>query len=194
MREKDKMDISTRFPHARILVVDDSVFDRRLISIAMKKAGFHKIMTADDGAEAVQKTYDFCPDLVLLDLNMPNLDGFGYCEMVRNDKTLPRMPIIVQTAMKNRQSWMHALSCGADDFLTKPLDMAELTLRICVHIEHFYMLRDLENMCDYLKMELDNSHRLLNDIEKSELPLTKINLMNRHYEVLEQIVHSSGYA
>ncbi|MFA4993737.1 MAG: response regulator [Bdellovibrionales bacterium] len=188
------MDISTRFPHARILVVDDSVFDRRLISIAMKKAGFHKIMTADDGAEAVQKTYDFCPDLVLLDLNMPNLDGFGYCEMVRNDKTLPRMPIIVQTAMKNRQSWMHALSCGADDFLTKPLDMAELTLRICVHIEHFYMLRDLENMCDYLKMELDNSHRLLNDIEKSELPLTKINLMNRHYEVLEQIVHSSGYA
>lgn len=185
--------IATRFSYARILVVDDSVFDRRLISVALKKAGFNRIMTADDGADAVQKTYDFCPDLVLLDLNMPNLDGFGYCEMVRNDKTIPRMPIIVQTAMKNRQSWMHALSCGADDFLTKPLDMVELTLRISVQVERFFMMRDLENMCSYLKMELEQSQRMRNDIEKSALSPPKIKLMNRHYEVLEQLVHVAAY-
>jgi DNA-binding response OmpR family regulator len=183
----------TKYSNTRILVVDDSVFDRRLISIALKKAGFNKIITADDGADAVQKTYDLCPDLVLLDLNMPNLDGFGYCEMVRNDKTLPRMPIIVQTALKNRQSWLHALSCGADDFLTKPLDMAELTLRICVHVEHHYMQRDLENMCDYLKTELELSQELRGNIDKSGLPPLKMNALNKHYEVLEQIVHSSVY-
>lgn len=188
------MSIATRFSNARILIVDDSVFDRRLISIALKKTGFANIMTADDGADAVQKTYDFCPDLVLLDLNMPNLDGFGYCEMVRNNDTLPRMPIIVQTALKNRQSWLHALSCGADDFLTKPLDLAELTLRICVHIEHFFMFRDLQNMCDYLKMELDLSHNLRKDVECSELPRPKRIILDRHYEVLEQIIHSSAYA
>ncbi len=186
-------DSVTKYSHARILVVDDSVFDRRLISIALKKAGFNTIIAADDGAEAIQKTYDLLPDIVLLDLSMPNLDGFGYCEMVRNDDTLPHMPIIVQTSMKNRQSWLHALSCGADDFLTKPLDMTELTLRICVHVEHYFMLRDLENMCDYLKMELELSQNLRMDIEKSELSSMKKNMLNRHYEVLEQIVRSSSY-
>jgi DNA-binding response OmpR family regulator len=187
------LDLVSRYSNARILVVDDSIFDRRLISIALKKAGFKIIMTADDGAEAVQKTYDFCPDLVLLDLKMPNLDGFGYCEMVRNDSTLPRMPIIVQTALKDRQSWLHALSCGADDFLTKPLDMEELTLRICIHVQHFLMFRDLENMCDYLKMELELSQGLRKDIEISGLSPSRMNTLNRHYEVLEQIVHSSAY-
>jgi PleD family two-component response regulator len=180
-----------RFSHARILVVDDSVFDRRLISLALKKAGFAKIVTADDGAEAVRKTYDLRPDLVLLDLNMPNLDGFGYCEMVRNDKNLPRMPIIVQTSMNNRRSWLHAMSCGADDFLTKPLDMAELTLRICVRVENYFMLRDLGNMCDYLKMELELSQGVREGIESSGLSPFKKNVLNRHYEVLEQIVHAS---
>jgi len=188
------INLATKFSHAHILIVDDSIFDRRLISTALKKSGFTKILTADDGADAVQKTYDYRPDLVLLDLNMPNLDGFGYCEMVRNDTGLPRMPIIVQTALKNRQSWLHALSCGADDFLTKPLDMAELTLRICVHVEHFFMLRDLQNMCDYLKMELDMSHNLRTEVANSELPQPKRIILDRHYEVLEQIVHASAYA
>lgn len=184
----------SRFSYARLLVVDDSVFDRRLITLALKKVGFDKILTADDGADAVQKTYDFRPDLVLLDLNMPHLDGFGYCEMVRSDKSLPRMPIIVQTAMKNRQSWLHALSCGADDFLTKPLDMAELALRICVHVEHYFMLRDLTELCDYMKMEIETSHALLKNIDKSELPQSKRNILDRHYEVLEQIVCCSSYS
>ncbi len=159
----------------------------------MKKAGFTKIVTADDGADALQKTYDLLPDIVLLDLNMPNLDGFGYCEMVRNDKKLPRMPIIVQTSMNNRQAWMHALSCGADDFLTKPLDMVELTLRMSVHAERYFMLRDLENMCEYLRMEVDLAKDMRARIESSDMPVSSVNALNKHYDVLEQIVHASAF-
>jgi DNA-binding response OmpR family regulator len=181
-------DVLARFSHARILVVDDSVFERRLVSIALRKAGFNKIETADDGADAVQKTHEFNPDLVLLDLNMPNLDGFGYCEMVRNDITLPRMPIIVQTSAEDRQSRLRALSCGADDFLTKPIDMDELSLRIRVHIERYFMLRDMEDMCNYLKMELEASHSLRMDIEKSGFTGMGMENLNNHYEVLEQII------
>ncbi len=181
----------TRFSSARILVVDDSLFDRRLILAALKKAGFTKMMAADDGADAVQKTYDFGPDLVLLDLNMPNLDGFGYCEMVRKDPALPNMPIIVQTALEDRQSRLHALSCGADDFLTKPLDMAELTLRICVHIERYFMLRDMRNMRDYLKMEIDTVRGLRSDIGKLKISPANKGDMDNHFEVLEQLAHLS---
>ncbi len=180
--------IASRFAHACILVVDDGVFDRRLITFALRKAGFSRIYTADDGADALQKTYDLHPDIVLLDLNMPNLDGFGYCEMVRSDKSLPRMPIIVQTALNNRQSWLHALSCGADDFLTKPLDMVELTLRMCVHVERYFMLRDLEDMCGYLQMELENAKGIREKNVSDGFSEPSSNLLERHYEVLEQIV------
>jgi len=182
-------DVITRFSSARILVVDDSVFERRLISLALKKSGFIHIETADDGVEAVNKTRQFMPDMVLLDLNMPNLDGFGYCEMVRNDSTLPRMPIIVQTAQEDRQSRLHALACGADDYLTKPLDMDELSLRLCLHIERYFMLRDLQDMCSYLRMEVENG-KLLRDIVRDSggaFPEVQAS-MDRHYEVLEQMI------
>jgi DNA-binding response OmpR family regulator len=182
----------TRFSCARILIVDDSVFERRLISIALERAGFTRMMTADDGADAVQKTYEFIPDLVLLDLKMPNLDGFGYCEMVRKDPALPKMPVIVQTASEDRQSRLHALSCGADDFLTKPLDITELTLRICAHIERYFMLRDMEDMCGYLKMELDMVQGLRSDIEKSDFSASSKDNLDNHFEVLKQLAHLSA--
>jgi DNA-binding response OmpR family regulator len=179
----------SRLSFARILVVDDSVFDRRLITRALEKAGFNKILTADDGEDAFKKTFDFQPDLVLLDLRMPNLDGFGYIEMVRNEQRLARMPIVVQTATTERQAWMHALSCGADDFLTKPLDMDEVTLRICVHVERYFMLRELQHMQEYLKMEIDVCHGLLHEFRaKGLLSSAKMNILDKHHEVLEQIV------
>lgn len=180
------------FSNARILLVDDSVFERRLISMALKKAGFTKVITADDGADAVQKTYAACPDLVLLDLNMPNLDGFGYCEMVRKDSTLPKMPIIVQTALEDRQARLHALTCGADDYLTKPIDMAELTLRICVHVERYFMLRDMQNMCDYLKMEVDMVQGMRAEIEKARISPSNAGMFVKHTEVMEQLAHLSA--
>jgi len=186
------MPSSTRFPCARILVVDDSVFERHLITMALEKAGFQRIISADDGEAALAKTKEFQPDLVLLDLNMPHLDGFGYCEVVRKDASLPKMPIIVQTALEDRQSRLRALSCGADDFLTKPLDMAELTLRIGVHVDRYFMLREMENMCDYLKMELETVHHVRSAMDAANItPLSRENLEN-HCEVLEQLAFLSA--
>jgi len=186
------MPSSTRFSCARILVVDDSVFERQLISMALQKAGFQRIISADDGADALKKTKEFQPDLVLLDLQMPTLDGFGYCELVRKDPTLPRMPIIVQTALEDRQSRLRALSCGADDFLTKPLDMAELTLRIGVHVDRYFMLREMENMCDYLKMELETVHHVRSAMDDANVASMSRTKLERHYEVLEQLAFLSA--
>jgi DNA-binding response OmpR family regulator len=182
----DMSNSTTRFPYARILVVDDSVFERMLITTALKKAGFSQIVTADDGSDALQKTYDYQPDIVLLDLNMPNLDGFGYCEKVRADARLPRMPIIVQTALEDRESRLQALASGCDDFLIKPLDMAELSLRICVHVERYFMLRDTQNMCTYLQMELETVKNLR---ESFVQPGSNVVHLENHLEVLEQLAH-----
>ncbi len=183
---------ATRFPYARILVVDDSVLDRMIISTALKKAGFTNIQLADDGADALRKTREFQPDLVLLDLAMPNLDGFGYCTEVRKDQAIPKMPIIVQSVSEDRESRLKALTCGADDFLMKPLDMAELTLRICVHVERYFMLREMQDMCTYLKMELDVVKNVQKDISNSKVSEPDAKNLEKHVEVLEQLAHLSS--
>jgi DNA-binding response OmpR family regulator len=177
-----------RFANASILVVDDVVFTQKLISKALAKAGFCKIEIASDGAEALQKTYDMCPDLVILDINMPKLDGFGYCELVRGDLNLPRMPIIVQTAVEERKVRLRALSCGADDFLTKPLDMDELSLRICLHVERYFMMRDMSDMCDYLEMEIEHANNLRAYIEQAKHPQSGVDLLDEHLEVMKQLI------
>lgn len=185
---------AAKFPNARILVVDDSDFDRLLISTALKKAGFTSLSMAVDGQDALQKTLDLRPDLVLLDLSMPNLDGFGYCEKIRSDSTMPKIPILVQTALEDRKSRLAALSCGADDFLTKPLDMDELVLRITVHTERYMMLRDMQNMCDYLKLELDAVHGFRADVGASNLPTQRLHHFENHCEVMDQLALLSADA
>jgi DNA-binding response OmpR family regulator len=183
---------NSRFANACILIVDDVDFTRRLIARALEKTGFRRIEVAENGAEALQKTYDLCPDLVILDLNMPKLDGFGYCELVRGDPNLPRMPIIVQTAIEERKARLHALSCGADDFLTKPLDMDELSLRICVHIERYFMLRDMSDMCAYLEMEVEQAQKLRSYIEQAEAAESGTDLLDKHLDVMRELIEFSS--
>ena len=151
--------LPSRLSQASILVVDDSQFSTRLITTALAKAGFNAIETAKDGMEAMEKTRHLKPELVILDIVMPKLDGFGYCEQVRKDLDLPRMPIIVQTMLEDRETKLRALSCGADDFLHKPLDADELVLRTRVHLERYFMLQDLNEMCLYLMLGWNWSRR-----------------------------------
>ncbi|MDR3425047.1 MAG: response regulator [Alphaproteobacteria bacterium] len=183
---------SLRCANARILIVDDAEFTRRLTSAALAKAGFRRIEFAKDGVEALQKTAELHPDLVILDLSMPRLDGFGYCERVRGDTSLPRMPIIVQTALEDRQSRLRALSCGADDFLTKPLDMDELCLRICVHVERYFMLCDANDMCGYLKMEIEQMQRLRAYMEQGHPASSGTDLLDNHLDVMKVLVECSA--
>jgi DNA-binding response OmpR family regulator len=168
-----------RLSKATILVVDDDALNRHLITTALEKSGFSTVKIAVDGNDALVQTIKFKPDLIILDLQMPNLDGFGFCRKVRNYDELPRMPIIVQTISEAREDKLRALSVGADDFLNKPLDMEELKLRSCVHLERYFMLQDLKNMCGYLKMELDLMHGAMRQIEKSNVSLQVVKNLNR---------------
>ena len=99
-----------RFAKANILVVDDSSFNTKLICSRLSAAGYCSIETAVDGVDGLKKTYKKMPDLVLLDIMMPNLDGFGYCERIRGDANAAHMPIIVQTALDDRATKIRALS------------------------------------------------------------------------------------
>jgi PAS domain S-box-containing protein len=115
-------------PGRHILVVDDMADNRNLLVQQLRRKG-HRVSEATQGAEALAQIDADRPDLVLLDLMMPVMDGFGVLERLKGDGG-PLLPVIVLTAATEREARMKALTLGAHEFLNKPFDTEELFLRI----------------------------------------------------------------
>ncbi len=114
---------------ARILVVDDTEENRDILEMRLKSRGY-EVITAVDGEDGLAKIRATLPDLVLLDVMMPKLDGFEVCRRVKADKSLPFIPIILVTAKADSKDVVEGLESGGDDYLTKPIDQAALVARV----------------------------------------------------------------
>ncbi len=114
---------------ARILVVDDSAENRDILQMRLESHGY-EVMTAADGQDGLDKLCETLPDLVLLDVMMPKLDGFEVCRRVKADQNLPFIPIILVTAKADSNDVVAGLEAGSDDYLTKPIDHAALRARV----------------------------------------------------------------
>jgi two-component system OmpR family response regulator len=114
-------------PGPRVLVVDDDEYIRHLLASALRFAGF-VIDTCADGRAAIDRIGDFEPDLVLLDVMMPNLDGLEVCRRLRASGV--ETPIIFLTARDASEDKVLGLTGGGDDYVTKPFDLDELVARI----------------------------------------------------------------
>ena len=112
----------------RVLVVDDSPANCRLLSAILESRGYD-VVTAAGGAEALDAVGRDRPDLVLLDINMPEVDGYEVCRRLRADPSTSFLPIVMVTSTGNEER-VPALEAGADDFVTKPFDSAELLARV----------------------------------------------------------------
>jgi DNA-binding response OmpR family regulator len=113
----------------KILVVDDDADWVELISFNLKKAGF-LIGTAANGIEALKKAQSLAPDLILLDLKLPELDGFAVCETLRRSSATASIPIIMFTALSGEIARITGLECGANEYLTKPYSPKRLVARV----------------------------------------------------------------
>lgn len=113
----------------KILVVDDEPDALELIRFNLKGAGFEVLM-ADDGAEAIKRSRESVPDLILLDVMLPEMDGLEVCRMLRRDPATRHIPIIMLTAKAAEIDRIVGLELGADDYVTKPFSPRELILRI----------------------------------------------------------------
>ena len=114
---------------ARILIADDNV-DNVDIARARLAAHNYEIVTATDGEEALAAARELRPDLILLDVMMPRMDGIEVCRRVKADAGLPFIPVIMVTARAGTQDIVAALKAGADEYLTKPVDHAALVARV----------------------------------------------------------------
>jgi CheY-like chemotaxis protein len=113
----------------RILVVDDEPFVLELISTRLQIAGYN-VAQAKDGTRALQSLREFIPDGMVLDINMPGLDGFGVLEQMRAAPRWSAIPTMVLTARNRSEDVQRAMSLGARDYLTKPFDDQQLLARV----------------------------------------------------------------
>jgi class 3 adenylate cyclase/CheY-like chemotaxis protein len=113
----------------RILIVDDNETNRDILVTRLKVHGY-ELLQAEDGEAALAAANQHLPDLILLDVMMPKLDGVEVCRRLKGDATLPFMPIILVTAKSDSKDIVAGLEAGADEYLTKPIDQAALVARV----------------------------------------------------------------
>jgi putative two-component system response regulator len=112
-----------------VLIVDDEEAGRQTLESILEGEGYQLVM-AENGQQAIETAKAVLPDVILLDVMMPGMTGFEVCERIRNDPSIAEIPIIVLTALDDRESLLTALKAGADDFITKPFDRFELRARL----------------------------------------------------------------
>ena len=114
---------------ARVLVVDDILSNVKLLE-AKLSAEYFDVVTAFNGLECLAKVAESAPDIVLLDVMMPGMDGFEVCRRIKSDPKTAHVPVVMVTALDQPSDRVAGLEAGADDFLTKPVDDAALFARV----------------------------------------------------------------
>lgn len=159
----------------RILVVDDNATNRRILVKSLGKAGY-EMLEATDGFEAVEKATSQSPDLILLDIMMPERDGFEVCRILKSREATASVPVIFLTAKSEDENIEQAFSVGGCDYVTKPFKMREVKARVSVHLQ----LRRAQRDADKRNKQLEQMSQVVaeSNIELARQaridPLTKL--------------------
>ena len=157
-----------------ILVVDDIEWNRALIGTLLEEAGFTSIRYAVDGADALAKVAEHIPDLVILDIMMPGVDGFEVLRRLRANPDYDGLPVLVQTALSGIEDRNRAFDAGTTDLVTKPLDRTELLARVTIHLENRCLIRNLRQYRDRLEDELEMARKIFEHMLPSPATLDKL--------------------
>ncbi|WP_019013122.1 PleD family two-component system response regulator [Elioraea tepidiphila] len=147
---------------ARILVVDDVIPNLRLLE-AKLSAEYYEVQTAQDGVAALAIARDWLPDLILLDVMMPGMDGFEVCRRLKADPATEHVPVVMVTALGETAERVRGLEAGADDFLTKPVDDETLFARVRALVR-------LKRLLDEWRLRSETTHQLGVQPESQTLP------------------------
>lgn len=169
-----------------ILLIEDEENILTFISTTLKNQGY-KITSASNGKDGMHLAASLCPDIVLLDLGLPDLDGM---DVIKQLRAWSAVPIIVISARTNEHEKAKALDCGADDYITKPFGTVELLARIRTSLRHGNQMKNLTSIqqkpyhCGNLTIDFDRHVVTLHD--------TIIHLTQIEYKLLTLLAKNSG--
>jgi len=141
---------------SKVLIVDDNPQNAELLQAYLEPMSYD-ILIAADGLEALEKIETFVPDIILLDIMMPRMSGFEVCKRIKKNPKTADIPVVMVTALNELGDIERGVDCGADDFLSKPINKLELVTRVksLLRVRH-------------LKGELERTLTYLADIENEE--------------------------
>ena len=167
---------------SKILIVEDDPSIQALLHDFIKEAG-HNIVLAADGVEALAKYSEQPFDLVLLDIMLPKIDGYGVCEVIRQKSDVP---IIMLTALDSEQSQIKGLDLQADDYVTKPFSMPVLLRKIAAVLRRTARQNEAPQTLSYKTLTLDlGAYRVYS--EQGDIDLTP-----REFEILRELILHKG--
>ena len=153
-----------------VLVVDDDARSRKLLKDLLAAKG-HRVSTANDGEEALPAIRRDPPDVILLDVIMPGLDGFEVCRRLKQDPITALIHILLITSLTEREHRLKGIECGANDFLTKPVERDEVLLRVRNAVMARQAMDELQQRREAEKAE-DTLLRRLRSLSSSEAGLS----------------------
>ncbi|MDZ7717742.1 MAG: response regulator transcription factor [Balneolaceae bacterium] len=160
-----------------ILVVDDEQDLLDLIEYNLRQEGYD-VIKADNGKDGIQMAKEHMPDLVLLDIMMPQMDGIEVCDRMREDSTLSHIPIIFLTARSDEKTEIEGLNKGADDFITKPISTTKLVSRIKAVLRRFDETEEKVQKLSVHDLEIDKDRYIVTrGDEEFQLPRKEFELL-----------------
>jgi len=186
---------------ARILVVDDEQLERKLLELMLAPEGYD-LLTAVSGEEAVAIVARRPPDLILLDVRMPGMDGFQVVAQLKSNVATKNIPVIMVTSLNERSATMLGLNAGAEDFLSKPIDRAELCARVknLLRLKEYADYHDrygqlLEGEAMSRAADLAESERLYREtFEEAPVGIVHVGLDGQWLRVNQRICALLGYS
>ena len=169
----------------KVLIVDDEEHIVELLQFNLVNAGY-KVITANNGLDALNKLKENKPDLLLLDLMLPGMDGLDVCKEIKRDKETSKTSIIMLTAKSEELDKILGLELGADDYITKPFSIRELLARVKAVLRR--------SNSDEISEEIYELGRLKVDFERHEVLINneKVELTLKEFELLEILIKNKG--
>lgn len=168
---------------AKILIVDDTPTNIKVLFKLLKEAGF-KVLVANSGEAALSSLDKVTPDLILLDVQMPGIDGFETCRRLKNNSATQEIPVIFMTAISDVEHKVKGLQLGAVDYITKPFQHQEVLARVKVHLQIRQLQRNLQDK----NWELQTLNQTLeNRVEERTAHLEKT--VHQLQEMQDQLVN-----
>lgn len=174
-----------KHPEFTILVVDDVPSNIKFLHLFLSEEGFN-VQVAQDGEDCLQTVAYAPPDLILLDIMLPGLDGFEVARQLKTSAKTAHIPIIFMTALADMDSKISGFDMGASDYITKPLEPREVLARISVHLKLHRLQRELAESNQQLQKQLETTKIL-----KNKLMLRSAALENANHE-LQRLAHLDG--
>lgn len=179
---------------SKLLIIDDEPMNIKLLEKYLKQAGYKNILSTQDSGIAVELYSQYKPDLVLLDLNMPTMDGFEVLECLHRIETKSYVPVMVLTANTDDESRLRALDAGAKDFINKPFSKVEVLTRIRNMLEVRTAHKRLQQQNELLEQKVNERTQELRDSQLEIVQRLGLASEYRDNETGQHIIRMSYYS